>query len=71
MTLYDHDSKIIRYNFIHTLNAKGTPDSLVLDSKHKYDLVVHSIPEVAKEELSWSRARTTSLLQKYRKEHWK
>lgn len=49
MTLYDHATKIIRYNFIHTLNARGLPDTLILDSKYKYDLVVHSIPEVLKE----------------------
>jgi len=49
MTLYDHNTKIIRYNFIHTLNARGTPDTLTLDPKYKYDLEVHSIPAVRKE----------------------
>ena len=51
MTLYDHKTKTIRYNFIHTLNAKGTPDTLTLDPKYLYDLEVHSVPEVIKEEI--------------------
>lgn len=49
MTLYDHKSKTIRYNFIHTLNAKGRPDTLSLDPKYVYDLEVHSSPGVIKE----------------------
>lgn len=51
MTLYDHKTKTIRYNFIHTLNAKGAPDTLNLDPKYIYDLEVHSVPEVRKEEI--------------------
>ncbi len=49
MTLYDHNTKVIRYNFIHTMNARGNPDTLQLDPRYKYDLEVHTIPEVVKE----------------------
>jgi len=48
MTFYDHSTHAIRYNFIHTLSAKGIPDTLNLDARHEYDLEVHSIPAVWK-----------------------
>ena len=51
MTLYNHDTKQVKYQFIHTLNSRGAPDTLRLDSKYKYDLTVHSIPEVKKENI--------------------
>jgi len=51
MTLYDQESKQVKYQFIHTLNSRGVPDTLRLDSKYKYDLTVHSIPEVKKENI--------------------
>lgn len=46
VTLYDHLSGKVKYNFVHTLNAKGNPDTLQLNADMKYDLQVHSIPPV-------------------------
>ena len=46
MTFYDHVSGKIKYNFIHTLNHRGLPDTLVLDPMLTYDLVVHTLPPV-------------------------
>lgn len=46
MTFYDHISGKIKYNFIHTLNHRGLPDTLVLDPMLTYDLVVHTLPPV-------------------------
>ncbi|MEO6168699.1 MAG: VWA domain-containing protein [Chitinophagales bacterium] len=51
MTLYDHLSGKLKYNLIHTLNAKGNPDTLILDPMLKYDLLVHSVPPVIKKEI--------------------
>jgi Ca-activated chloride channel family protein len=48
MTLYDHNTGEMKYSFVHTLNAKGNPDTLIIDPKIKYDLAVHSIPSVTK-----------------------
>lgn len=48
MTLSDHHSHAVKYNLIHTLNAKGNPDTLVLDPKIEYDITVHTIPAVSK-----------------------
>ena len=46
MTFYDHVSGKIKYNFVHTLNNRGLPDTLVLDPMVTYDLVVHTLPPV-------------------------
>jgi Ca-activated chloride channel family protein len=46
MTFYDTFSGAVRYNFVHTMNAKGVPDTLVVDPLSKYRLVVHTVPAV-------------------------
>jgi len=46
MTFYDNFSGLVKYNFIHTLNNKGLPDTLTLDPLSIYNVVVHTIPPV-------------------------
>lgn len=46
MTFSDHFSGKIIYNFIHTINHRGVPDTLVLDHLVTYDMRVHTIPPV-------------------------
>lgn len=46
MTFYDHFSGKIMYNYIHTMNHRGKPDTLVLDHLVTYDVKVHTIPPV-------------------------
>lgn len=46
MTFYDNFSGLVKYNFIHTLNNKGLPDTLTLDPLSTYNIVVHTIPPV-------------------------
>jgi len=47
MTFYDHNTGEIKYNFVHTLNTKGNPDTLVLDPLPVYKIVAHTIPPVS------------------------
>ncbi|HMU76634.1 MAG: VWA domain-containing protein [Bacteroidia bacterium] len=49
MTFYDTYSGALRYNFVHTLNAKGLPDTLLIDPLGTYDIVVNTIPPVRKD----------------------
>ncbi len=49
MTFYDNVSGQIKYNFIHSLNSKGLPDTLEIDPMLTYDIVVHTIPQVRKD----------------------
>jgi Ca-activated chloride channel family protein len=51
LTIYDHYSKKMLYNFVHALNAQGLPDTLRLDPKGKYDIEVHTIPSVRKNDV--------------------
>jgi len=46
MTFYDEFSKEMKYNFIHTLNRFGNPDTLRLDPIPTYKIKVHTIPVV-------------------------
>ena len=46
MTFYDNFTGKIRYNFIHTMNYLGLPDTLTIDPLITYDIVVHTIPSV-------------------------
>jgi Ca-activated chloride channel family protein len=46
MTFYDNFSGAMKYNYIHTLDNRGLPDTLVIDPLLKYDIVVHTIPPV-------------------------
>ncbi len=50
-TLYDHTTKKILYNFIHTLNDKGNPDTLFLDPVGIYDLELHTYPPLKKQNI--------------------
>jgi len=51
MTFYDNFSGNIKYNFIHTMNNRGIPDTIVIDHLTTYDIVVHSIPPVRKDSI--------------------
>jgi Ca-activated chloride channel homolog len=52
MTFYEAGTNTVRYNYLHTINHRGNPDTLVLDPDSKYDLVVHTIPPVEKKDVS-------------------
>ncbi|MGI8893302.1 MAG: vWA domain-containing protein, partial [Bacteroidia bacterium] len=49
MTFYDSLSEEAKYNFIHTLNSRGNPDTLIVDPISTYNIVVHTIPPVTKQ----------------------
>ncbi len=48
ISLYDHHNGALLYNFIHSLDSKGHPDTLKLDPMGSYDMIVHTIPPVVK-----------------------
>ena len=51
MTFYDHFSGQIRYNFVHTMNSRGNPDTIPIDPLGTYDLTVHTIPKSEKKNI--------------------
>lgn len=50
-TLYDQRTGAVKYNFVHTLNKWGNPDTLSLDPHITYRLVIHTIPQVEKKDI--------------------
>jgi Ca-activated chloride channel family protein len=52
MTFYEAGTGIVKHNYLHTINNRGNPDTLVLDPALKYDLTVHTIPPVEKKNIS-------------------
>lgn len=52
MTFYEAGTSKVKYNYLHTINHRGNPDTLVLDPDLSYDLVVHTIPPVEKKNIS-------------------
>lgn len=51
-TIYDQKTNKVRYNYEHTINRFGYPDTIVLDAVTTYKIVVHSIPQVVKENIT-------------------
>jgi Ca-activated chloride channel family protein len=52
MTFYEAGTPNVKYNYLHTLNHRGNPDTLVLDPSINYDLTVHTIPPVEKKNIA-------------------
>jgi Ca-activated chloride channel homolog len=52
MTFYDQQTGAIRYSYMHTMNNRGLPDTVILDPLSTYKLVVHTIPQVVKENIT-------------------
>jgi Ca-activated chloride channel family protein len=61
MTFYETRSGTIKYNFVHTLNGKGNPDTLHIDPLGLYKIVVHTIPPVSKDSIEVIPGKHTSI----------
>jgi Ca-activated chloride channel family protein len=48
MSFYDQNSGMLLYNYMHTINERGVPDTILLDPAFKYRMVVHTVPQVVK-----------------------
>jgi Ca-activated chloride channel family protein len=51
MTFYDQNTGQQKYNFVHTMNNRGVPDTLRPDPLSTYKLVVHTLPPVEKKDI--------------------
>jgi len=52
MFLYEAGTPNLKYTFVHTLNRKGLPDTLVLDPSLRYDLRVATVPPISKNNIA-------------------
>ncbi len=48
MLLYKAGTKELLYTYMHTINKFGNPDTLDVDPKYNYDLIVNTIPRIEK-----------------------
>jgi len=51
MSFYDYFSGKLKNNYIHTINHRGNPDTLILDPLVTYRMVIHTIPPVQKDSI--------------------
>ena len=61
MTFYDNFSGLIKYDFVHTINNMGLPDTLILDPLLAYNIVVHTIPPVHKDSVAITPGKHTTI----------
>ena len=47
LTFYDNFTDIVKYNFVHTMNSMGNPDTMIIDPVMKYKVIAHTIPPVS------------------------
>ena len=59
LTFYDESSALAKYNFVHTMNHKGNPDTMSIDPILKYKVVAHTIPSVESELVSLTPGKHT------------
>lgn len=52
VTFYDQRSGAALYNFMHTINAKGVPDTVQIDPLGMYRVTVHTLPSVSKDSVT-------------------
>jgi len=57
VTFYDAKSGKLLHNYMHTLNGKGVPDTLYLDPLYNYDIVIHTVPPIYKNNVELSPGR--------------
>ena len=51
ITLYNHFTGEVVYNFIHSLDKKGKADTIHLDPRGIFDIVVHTFPPLRKNKI--------------------
>lgn len=51
MTFYDQNTGVIKYNYMHTINNRGVPDTVIVDPIGTYRLVIHTIPPIEKTDI--------------------
>jgi Ca-activated chloride channel family protein len=59
MTFYNTAKGSYVYNYIHTLNQKGNPDTLYLDDYPTYKVIAHTIPPIESKEVKLSQGKHT------------
>ncbi|MBP9080733.1 MAG: hypothetical protein KBF80_10820, partial [Flavobacteriales bacterium] len=57
VTFHDQHTGEARYNFVHTMNLRGVPDTLQIDPVYTYRIVAHTVPPSTKENVALEPGR--------------
>jgi Ca-activated chloride channel family protein len=61
MTFYDVNKKKYVYNYMHTLNKNGNPDTLYIDDFPTYKVIAHTIPPKESSEVKLTVGKHTTI----------
>ena len=59
LTFYNDFTGVSKYNYIHTMNAYGNPDTMVIDPVLSYKVVAHTIPPVSISDITLTPGKHT------------
>jgi Ca-activated chloride channel homolog len=51
MTFYDAYNGNFKYDYYQTLDGRGFPDTLIIDPVVDYDIIIHTLPAITKEDV--------------------
>jgi len=51
MTFYDNHTGRMENNYVQTINVQGVPDTIIMDPVNHYNVVVHTLPPVKKDNI--------------------
>ena len=61
LTFYNDFTGTVKYNYLHTMNAYGNPDTMVIDPVLSYKVVAHTIPPVIANNVILTPGKHTSI----------
>jgi len=61
MTFYDVKREKYMYNYMHTLNKNGNPDTLYIDDYPAYKVIVHTIPQTSSHDFTITPGKHTTV----------
>ena len=57
MSFYDQSTGKVVYNYLHTINHRGNPDTIILNPDLKYKMIVHTIPEIVVDNITLEKGK--------------
>jgi len=63
MTFYDTSNDLPKFNYYHTINPRGKPDTVTLDPSVRYDMQVHTTPEIWKKDIQLTAGKINYITQ--------
>ena len=59
LTFYNDFTGVSKYNYLHTMNAYGNPDTMMIDPVLSYKVVAHTIPPVSIDNITLTPGKHT------------